>query len=262
MTTPDPRRPPGAREAHRLAGRRARGRTRRAPRNRGRRPFPCQARGALRGPAGCTSPATSTAKTWREPTPQGMRSSTPAPTRPSAWSCSRRWPPACPSSRPARAACSTTSPRATHTGLLYSPHERPDLTRAVRMLLTDPALAARLAAHGRAHVRGLSWRAENDRLLERYAAAERCELREPWPGARRQGNARTPTRVGRRAPRFHGDKPHPRLVFLMGHRTLCPSEGGTPKECIRPRTRRSISSRAGRTASGALSAGSSMPQSS
>lgn len=54
-------------------------------------------------------------------------------------------------------------------GLLYAPESPEDLARQTGRVLREPGLADRLSAAGLAKARRMSWAAEHDRLLARYA---------------------------------------------------------------------------------------------
>jgi len=55
-----------------------------------------------------------------------------------------------------------------YSGLLFDPESRSSMAGAVRRLVRDPELSARVRANGLDRTQRLSWTAENDRLLARY----------------------------------------------------------------------------------------------
>ena len=76
-------------------------------------------------------------------------------------------------------------------GLLFTPGDEAELTEALRRLLYDPALRARLAARARADMERWSWRASTEALVGYYEKACEVHARFDPPGDTR------PTRFGR-----------------------------------------------------------------
>ncbi len=76
-------------------------------------------------------------------------------------------------------------------GLLFTPGDEASLTEALRRLLFDPALRARLAARARADMERWSWRASTEALVDYYQKACEVHARFDPPGDSR------PTRFGR-----------------------------------------------------------------